>query len=278
MFFGRIKLFRIFGIPLYVDFSWLIIAALVTWTLADRIFPYSILNQSQTTYWILGAVTALAFFASIVLHELGHALSAIRFGMPIRGITLFIFGGVAELGGEMKSALSEFVVAIAGPLVSLAIAVLAGVAWYYIPTAHLASEPLRWLMNINIALVIFNMVPAFPLDGGRVLRSILWAIKKDLVWATKITCYMGVGFGFLLFALAILAFYYNDVVQAVWLFLIGMFVKNAAKRSYQQVLRAQTMQDRLDLQRENRGFVQPDSRYIDHPPIIDQPVESDSPR
>jgi Zn-dependent protease len=182
MFGTRWRLFRLLGIPISLDASWLIILALLTWTLID-LFREAVPGLSAVTYWVLGLGAALAFFACIVLHELGHALVARKVGIPIRGITLFLFGGVAEMEDEPPSASSEFLMAVAGPAVS---AVLAAIFWLLSGLAATAAVafPLRYLAGINLTVLIFNLVPAFPLDGGRVLRSILWAVARNLRRAT----------------------------------------------------------------------------------------------
>src|SRR5262249_40613489 len=160
-----------------LDASWLIILALLTWTLID-LFREALPDLHVVTYWVMGLVAALAFFTCIVLHELGHALVARRVGIPIRGITLFLFGGVAEMEDEPPSASSEFLMAVAGPAVSAALAVMLWLSSKLVE-APAVVFPLRYLAGINLWVLIFNLVPAFPLDGGRVLRSILWAALKN---------------------------------------------------------------------------------------------------
>ncbi len=185
MFGARWRLFRLLGIPIRMDASWLIILALLTLSFAQgfpvllhRLFPGDGTELAPYEYWIMGLVTALLFFTCILLHELGHAVVARSHGMPIQGITLFLFGGVAELGDEPPSAKTEFLMAIAGPLVSLMLAIL---CWLLALVGYRAGWPhpvvlvLGYLAVINGFVLVFNLIPAFPLDGGRVLRSILWA-------------------------------------------------------------------------------------------------------
>src|SRR5690606_34060662 len=152
-------------------------------------------------------------FASILLHELGHALTAERFGVPMRGITLFIFGGVAEMTQEPPSAKAEFFVAIAGPIVSVVLAVLLFMA-VLIPMPMPVAGVLGWLGTINFILVLFNMIPAFPLDGGRVLRSALWQWKNNLRWATRVTASIGSGFGIMLMLLGVLVIFTTGALIA----------------------------------------------------------------
>lgn len=240
MFGKRIELFRLFGIPLRIDLSWFVVAFLVTWSLAENFFPSVAVGLSPGTYWAMGAVGALGLFASVVLHELAHALVARSYGMSIRGITLFIFGGVAELETEPPGAKAEFMVAIAGPIASVLIAVgcflLTGVPWGF-PGAAVAVAVLTYLAFINRMLVFFNMIPAFPLDGGRVLRSALWQWKGNLPWATSITSRIGSGFGIALIALGgLLIVLGQSGLSGMWYILIGMFLRNAARMSYKHLL------------------------------------------
>ena len=236
----RIELFRLFGIPLRIDLSWFIIALLVTWSLAENFFPSAVVGLPAATYWAMGAIGALGLFASVILHELAHALVARSYGLSIRGITLFIFGGVAELETEPPSAKAEFMVAVAGPIASVLIAavcfLLIGIPWDS-PGAQVAAAVLAYLAFINRMLVFFNMIPAFPLDGGRVLRSALWQWKGDLPWATAITSRIGSGFGVALMILGgYLMFVGRSGLSGMWYILIGMFLRNAARMSYRQVL------------------------------------------
>jgi len=261
MFSTRWRLFRLLGIPISLDASWLIILALLTWTMAER-FLHIVPGLDQGAAWGLGLVTALAFFLCIVLHELGHAVVARTQGMPINGITLFLFGGVAELGGEPPSARSEFLMAIAGPLVSAVLAaVLGAAAWLGTqagwPEALLAV--LLYLAGINLSVLVFNMVPAFPLDGGRVLRSILWgatgSLRRSTLWASRI----GQGFAWILIGLGVLSFFSHEVVGGIWFALIGMFLNNAARGSYQQVLIRQALAG------------EPVSRFMNTEPVVVAP-------
>jgi len=176
MFRKRITLFKLFDFKVHIDITWIFIAVLVTWSLSSGIFPYYYKDLSTQTYWIMGIVGALGLFMSIILHELSHSLIARKFGLPIKGITLFIFGGVAEMTDEQESAKAEFFMAIAGPVMSIAIAGVVYGLCFWTTQARLTeavSCVLRYLWLINFVLAGFNMVPAFPLDGGRVFRSIL---------------------------------------------------------------------------------------------------------
>jgi Zn-dependent protease/CBS domain-containing protein len=239
MFGKRMKLFKLMGFEVKIDASWLVIAVLVTWSLAKGAFPYWYPHLPQATYWIMGVVGALGLFVSIIAHEFCHSLVARKFGMPMKGITLFIFGGVAEMGDEPPTAKAEFMMAIVGPLSSLAI----GGVFYLVYRWGLAGgwpTPVNavtsYLAYINGILAVFNLLPAFPLDGGRVLRSILWGAKDNLRWATRVSSAIGAAFGIGLIFLGVLQFIGGNVIGGAWMFLIGIFLRNAAQMSYQQLL------------------------------------------
>jgi Zn-dependent protease/CBS domain-containing protein len=239
MFGKRIKLFKIFGFEVGIDWSWIILAILIAWSLSVGLFPFRYKNLSTQTYWLMGIVGALGLFFSIIFHEMCHSLVARKYGMPMKGITLFIFGGVAEMGEEPPTPRAEFMMAIAGPLSSIAIGIVFyGI--YFLGRQNGWSEPIngifQYLAFINGLLALFNLVPAFPLDGGRVLRSILWGLKKNLRWATRISSKIGSGFGILLIVLGAYQFLRGNFIGGMWWFLIGMFLRGVAKSSYQQLL------------------------------------------
>jgi Zn-dependent protease len=238
MFGRRIRLFKLLGFAVHVDLSWLVLALLITWSLARGLFPYQYEKLPSLTYWSMGAAGALGMFASIIFHELCHSLVARRFGLPMKGITLFIFGGVAEMDEEPPSPKAEFFMAIAGPISSILLGVLGyaatttGEAWLPDPVAGV----LEYLTIINFILAGFNLLPAFPLDGGRVLRAALWQWKKNFRWATRIASKLGAFFGAVLIFLGILNVLRGNVISGIWQFMIGLFLRNAARMSYQQVL------------------------------------------
>jgi Zn-dependent protease/CBS domain-containing protein len=243
MFTIRWQLLRLLGIPIGVDASWLVILALVTWSLAGN-FHEVLPEQQPWIYWVMGLVTALVFFLCIVLHELGHAVVARATGMPIRGITLFLFGGVAELGGEPHSAGREFAMAIAGPIVS---AILAVVFWLVASAGEAAGWAtaivlcLLYIAGINFTVLLFNLVPAFPLDGGRVLHAAIWGATGDLRRATHWASLAGQVFAWLLIFFGIVNFFWGNVVGGIWLGLIGWFLNHAARASYSHVLIRETL-------------------------------------
>jgi len=238
MFGKKIKLFKLLGFEVSIDFSWIIIALLIAWSLSTGLFPFHYENLSTRTYWTMGIVGALGLFFSIIVHEFAHSLVARKHGMPMKGITLFIFGGVAEMKEEPPNAKAEFLMAIVGPLSSVAL----GLIFFVIHSVWdgVMPEPIdgviSYLAFINGILAVFNMVPAFPLDGGRVLRSILWGVKKDLNWATKISSSIGSGFGIFLIIVGVFNVFGGNFVGGMWWFLIGMFLQSAAKMSYQKLV------------------------------------------
>jgi Zn-dependent protease/CBS domain-containing protein len=238
MFGRKIPLFRLFGFSVGIDASWFIIAALIVWSLAMGVFPQQVPGLARSTYWWMGIVGALGFFGSIVIHELFHSLVARRFNLPMNGITLFVFGGVAEMGGEPQNPKVEFLMAIAGPITSVILAFLfRGLAhagngiW---PDSAVAI--LSYLGWINLLLAVFNMIPAFPLDGGRVLRSALWHFQGNLQRATRIASAIGTGFAVFLMVVAVWELFAGSFISAMWLFLIGMFLQKASQASYRQVV------------------------------------------
>jgi Zn-dependent protease/CBS domain-containing protein len=239
MFGKKIHLFNLLGFKVGLDITWILLAVLVTWSLATGLFPHYFEGFSTATYWWMGVAGALGLFVSIVFHEFCHSLVARRFGMDMKGITLFIFGGVAEMNDEPPSAKAEFFMAIAGPISSVVLGGLlysVGLLGRRIAWPDSAVAVLSYLSLLNVILAVFNMVPAFPLDGGRVLRSALWKIKGDLRWATRVASAFGSAFGMFLIVLGVLSFIAGGFIGGVWYFLIGMFIRAASRMSYQQVL------------------------------------------
>jgi Zn-dependent protease/CBS domain-containing protein len=246
MFTKRIPLFTLFGFRVSVDLTWLILAVLITWSLAAGLFPTLYPDLAKATYWWMGVVGALGLLGSIVVHELSHSLVGRLYGMPIKGITLFIFGGVAEMHEEPTSPKGEFRMAIVGPLTSLLVAAL-----FYLLTA--GGKTMGWpvpvtgvlgyLAILNVILAVFNMVPAFPLDGGRVLRAALWRWKGSFLWATRIASNFGSGFGLVLILVAVLSVLGGNFIAGMWWFLIGLFVRGAAQSTYQQTVMRHALRD-----------------------------------
>jgi Zn-dependent protease/CBS domain-containing protein len=224
---GNISLGRIGGVEVRINWSWLVIFALIVWSLADGVFPSTNPGLSGNTHLAMAIVAAALFLVSILLHELGHAWAARREGLEVDGITLWLFGGVSQFKGGFPSAGAEFRIAIAGPLVSLVL----GVVFVLIAIAGLPSAVdgvAAWLGYINLALLLFNLIPALPLDGGRVLRAALWRSKGDLGWATRIGTDIGRVFGYLFIGLGLAMFIFQGSFSGAWLAFIGWFLLQAA--------------------------------------------------
>jgi len=227
--------FSVGGIRVRIDQSWFIAFILFSWTLSAGYFPFQVPDYPKYTYWLAGSLSALAFFGCVLLHELSHCVVARRLGIPVRRITLFIFGGVSEMEQmQPAGARPEFLTTIAGPLASmvlgalfLSLAVLAtGVV------SRIVVEMLRYMYYVNFLLAVFNLIPGFPLDGGRVLRSYLWHRNGNLGQATKSAARVGRIFAMTLIALGFASAITMHVIPGVWLVLIGLFLKNSAENEY----------------------------------------------
>ncbi len=239
MFGKKIHLFSIFGFKVGIDITWFILAILIIWSLAQGLFPHFYEGLSEATYWWMGVAGALGLFGSIVFHEFCHSIVARHYGLPMKGITLFIFGGIAEMEDQPENPKTELLMAIAGPVSSI-------ILGFILLGAYLLANKGNWPVSvkgifqylywINFVLAGFNLIPAFPLDGGRVLRSSLWWIKGNLKWATKIATNMGSGMGIILIVLGIFVFISGNFIGGIWYFLIGMFIKGASQMSYRQVI------------------------------------------
>lgn len=232
-------MFRIFGFEIRVDFSWLLLALLIAWSLAVGLFPQSYEGLDRVVYWGMGLGGAAGLFASILFHEFSHSLVARRYGLPIKGITLFIFGGVAEMDDEPPGPRAEALMAVAGPVSSILLGLVFYVAGYavsHVPGLVAVSGVLGYLALINWVLAAFNLIPAFPLDGGRLLRAALWHLKRDLRRATRIASRIGSGFGLVVIFLGVFNVLIGNVIGGIWQFMIGMFLRSAAQMSYHQVL------------------------------------------
>jgi len=234
-----IHLFTLFGFEVRLNWTWLILAVLITWSLATGFFPAYSPDMQTSTYWWMGVVGTIGLFFSIVFHELSHSLVARRYGIPMHGITLFVFGGMAQMHQEPHNPKSEILMSLAGPIASIIIGlVFLGVNYIggqaFGQTA--VGVVIGYLGIINLILAAFNLIPAFPLDGGRILRSVLWARGKDLRKATRISSRIGSGFGIFLIVMGVLDFIGGNFIGGVWLALIGMFLRSISKNSYQQLL------------------------------------------
>jgi Zn-dependent protease len=231
---ANIKLGRIWGIPIGLHISWFLIFALVTWSLATGYFPGEYPDLSTPAYWLLAALTSVLFFGSVLFHELAHSIIALRNGIPVRNISLFIFGGVAQISEEPKTAGAEFRIAIAGPASSLLLAAFFGVLYLVDQPVPYLAAPSLWLMRINFSLAIFNLIPGFPLDGGRVLRAAVWSLTRDYHRGSQVAAMAGqvIAFGFI--GIGLLVVLSSNFFNGVWLVFIGWFLQNAAASSYAQ--------------------------------------------
>lgn len=238
-----VKLTKILGIEIWVDYSWLVIFALVTWSLAAGLFPEQYPGLTTSSYWIMGAFAAILLFVCVLLHELSHSYVAGKSGIDVPRITLFIFGGVAQIAEEPKDPKIELNVAVAGPICSLLLALL----FWILGKSELVSSNipilaiLKYLTFINIALAIFNLVPGFPLDGGRILRAYLWNRSGDIRKATHTVSRIGSGFGIALIILGLVNFFWGNFIGGIWLVFIGMFLNQASKSGYRMTLAKETL-------------------------------------
>jgi Zn-dependent protease len=219
---------RIAGVEISVHWTWWIAALLITVSLAGGVFPDEVGGLSNAAYLVMGLVTALLFFASLLLHELGHALEARRDGIPTRGITLWMLGGVARSDAPFPSAGVEARVALAGPAVSALLGVLFVGAGQVGGLPDSVAAVLEWLGWTNVLLLAFNMIPALPLDGGRVLRAILWGLRGSLMWATRTASRVSQGLAAVLIALGFVSFVVTASFGGLWLAFIGWFIFSAA--------------------------------------------------
>jgi len=236
-----IELGRISGIRIGLNWSWLIVFALIVWSLAAAVFPSQNPGLSDGEYLAMAITAAVLFFASLLLHELGHALQARREGVEIEGINLWLFGGVAQFKGSFPSAGAEFRIAIAGPLVSLALGVLFVLVAAYAGLPNAIDGVIAWLGYTNLILLVFNLLPALPLDGGRVLRSALWQLRGDLQWATWVASGIGRGFGFLLIGLGVFMLIIEGAFSGAWLAFVGWFLLQAATAEARYVATKQAL-------------------------------------
>jgi Zn-dependent protease/CBS domain-containing protein len=238
---STVRLGRVAGIEIGAHWSWLLVVGLIVWSLADGVFPVTNPGLSDGAYVAMAAVAAVLFFGSIVLHELGHSIQAQREGVAIDGITLWVFGGVARLRGQLPSAGAELRMAIAGPVVSLVLGIAFLFAAIVLPLPASVDGVAFWLGQINLYLLVFNMLPALPLDGGRVLRALLWARRGDFISATRTSGALGRGFGQLLIALGVVLVIFVGDFGGVWLAFLGWFLLGAAEAE----LQVATLRDQL---------------------------------
>jgi Zn-dependent protease/predicted transcriptional regulator len=231
---ASVNLGKIWNIPIGLHPSWFLIFALLTWSLASGYFPGEYPNLPLEAHVIMGVLTSVLFFASVLGHELGHSYIALRSQIPVKGITLFIFGGVAQISQEPRTPGVEFRIAIAGPLVSLALSGFFGALWLLDQAIPFLAAPSNYLMRINFILAAFNIIPGFPLDGGRVLRAFVWQLTGSFQKATRVASFTGqlVALGFI--GWGVFELFNGQFFNGLWLAFIGWFLQNAAASTYAQ--------------------------------------------
>jgi len=237
---GNLTIGRFGGVEVRLNWSLIAVFALISWSLAEGDVPSQKPRLSHGTYIAMGIVAAVLFLVSILLHELGHSLVARRQGIEVDSITLWLFGGVSQIKGRFKSAGDEFRVAISGPLVSIVL----GVLFVLIALAHPSSSVdgvAAWLGYINLILAVFNLLPASPLDGGRVLHAALWRAKGDFAWATRVASEIGQGFGYLFIALGLAMFIFQGSFSGAWLAFIGWYLLQGARAEARYVATVQAL-------------------------------------
>lgn len=237
------KIGQIWGIPITINYSWFLIFLLVTFSLASGYFPREFPEMDITVYVVIAVVTSLLFFISVLLHELGHSWVALRNQIPVRSVTLFIFGGIAQIEDEPHTPGAEFRIAFSGPFVSLVLAGIFGIVYYLTRSIPLAAAPCLYLMRINLALALFNLIPGFPLDGGRLLRSIVWKFSGNKYRATQVAAGAGQLVAFAFIAYGIFRTIQGDFFNGIWLAFIGWFLQQAAATSQMQSTIQQALQN-----------------------------------
>jgi Zn-dependent protease len=227
---------RLAGVPIHIHSSWFLIAALLTWTLATRMFPEKVPGLSLVACWLLGAAAAVLLFVCVILHELGHALTARHFGLPVGRIILFVFGGVSHLLAQPRRPRVELAIALAGPAVSAVLALACALGWQWLlahtPSAQASAAMLRYLFIVNLGLLVFNLLPGFPLDGGRVLRAALWVLTRNFLRATQVAGVIGSLLGLALAGLGAWLMTRGLTVSGAWHMLLGWFLWMTSRASW----------------------------------------------
>jgi Zn-dependent protease/CBS domain-containing protein len=222
-----VHIITIFGIPIWLDPSWFLIFTLITFTLAMGYFPVEFKQWSKFAYWGVAVATSLLFFASVILHELGHSIAAQKYKLVVKSITLYVFGGSSEIASEASNPLSEFIIAVIGPLSSLVLAaVFYGMQQLFrgIPPVY---ATFKYLAQINVILAVFNLIPGFPLDGGRVLRAVVWGVTRNVRRATEIASLSGYGISFVFILFGVWRFFQGDWINGLWISFTGWFLESA---------------------------------------------------
>jgi Zn-dependent protease/CBS domain-containing protein len=237
---SSIRIGRIAGIEIGLHYTWIFAVVLIAWSLAEGYFPSVLPGVGAGTYWVLGVIAALLLFVSVLLHELSHSLVARSRGLNVDSITLFIFGGVSNLRSEAATARDEFLVAVVGPVSSLVLAGVFGLISQGLPSASPYAALFTYLAFVNLLLGLFNLVPGFPLDGGRVLRSLVWGATGDMQRATVVAAYAGQAFAWLLIVWGFVRLLSGDFFGGLWTAFIGWFLNGAAESTRQEQIQRQT--------------------------------------
>jgi len=229
---ASLRLGRVFGIPIEIDISWVLVFLLLTYLLAGQ-FDDARLRWPAAQRWTVAMITVVLFFLSVLAHELSHSVMALSKGIPVRGITLFIFGGVSRLDREPQRPITEFMIAVVGPLLSIVLAVIFGAVWFLLGRGDSPVEVvLLLLVWTNLSLGVFNLVPGYPLDGGRLLRAGIWGITGNHRKATRIAAGMGQAVGVAMVIGGVSLAVFLEPVDGVWLGIVGMFLFSMARRSF----------------------------------------------
>jgi Zn-dependent protease len=250
----HVPIARIFGISIGLDYSWFLVFILMTWSLAAGYYPSQFPNWSPTLRWVIAGASAIMLFASVLLHELGHSVVALRYGMAVRRITLFIFGGVAEIGAEPPSAVAEFWIALAGPVVSGGLALIFGFLGTFFARGSPFMGLLAYLAYVNGALAVFNLIPGFPLDGGRILRAVVWEVTHSLHRATLVAATAGRIVAFLFILWGVSQIFAGRVGNGLWIAFIGWFLESAAAAEVQQQVLARRLAGHTVSEAMNRQY------------------------
>lgn len=250
---------RVRGIAIRVHWSWAFVFALVSWNLESGVLPFLVPGWSPGERWLGGFAAAGVFFVSVLLHELSHAFVALHYGMRVPSITLFIFGGVSSIEGEMQTPGQEFRIAVAGPAMSVFIGLMLGLVSYVVPGD--VSLVLYYLGAVNVILGVFNLLPGFPLDGGRVLRAIVWALSGDLTKSTRVAALSGTVLSWGMIAVGLYLSFFTRSLSGLWYVLVGLFLKSSSETEYGQMVIEKSMQGVLvrDVMREAPEPVDPAS-------------------
>ncbi|ACB85321.1 site-2 protease family protein [Natranaerobius thermophilus] len=240
MFSNSLRIARFFGIDVELDFSWLVIFMVFSFSLSTNYFPNVLAEKTDLIYWLAGVTATIMLFISVLIHEFAHSLTALKEGHDIKKITLFIFGGVAQLDEEPRTSVSELKITIVGPVSSLALAAIFGPISLLFTEGHFLGEILFFLARVNLTIGILNLIPAFPLDGGRILRAAIWYFKKDLLLATKISVLAGSALAFLLMGMGFMITV-TVSVMGLWYIFMGWLLYQAGQNSYTQVTLKNTL-------------------------------------